>query len=102
MTVKNAVKKLSKLGKVEINGMQAWVIYGNREISFCSNGGWGEDRTVVAIRVRGLSDHDDIQSDYCAGSFYDTITSAIKSVRRNATPGSLSGQESPVLSGIGG
>jgi hypothetical protein len=43
-------------------------------VEFHRNGG-GEN--VTCIRVRCVADKDDVQTDYCAGVFVETITSAI-------------------------
>lgn len=43
-----------------------------RRLIMCTQ---GED--VATIRVHGLSDQDDSQSDYWAGSFFDTMKSAL-------------------------
>ena len=82
MTVKNAIKKLSKLGTVEHNGQQGWVHYKGWSVSFLSNGAWSETTNITCEKARRLDDHNDIQSDYSAGSFFDNLTQAVRFVKR--------------------
>lgn len=82
MIIKNAIKKLSKLGKIERNEHEAWITLNNRVISFMANGRWDDNSNIVCINVRGINDQDDPTTDYSAGSFYPTLASAIKIVQR--------------------
>ena len=82
MTVKNAMKKLSKYGTVEHQGSSAWIIINNRFVSFLSNGTWDENSSAICFHVRRINDESDIQSDYHAGSFFDNLTQAIRYAMR--------------------
>jgi len=99
MTIQHAIKALGKHGwevRKGANGVGHKYIAlkaGNRhEISFLPNGQDRPDQDVVCLKVRGLTDHDDIQSDYSAGSFVDTIPQALRCA-------SDSGSVSPMILG---
>ena len=53
---------------------------GSRQVVEVLRNGIGE--SVATIRVRSITDHDDSQSDYCAGSFWPSIAAAIAAVGR--------------------
>lgn len=81
MKVENAIKKLEKNGfeVEEFKGRGNDKYRGTRGdwvISFFRNG--GDSGEAVNFRVRRKDDHDDIMSDYFAGSFTDNITQAIR------------------------
>lgn len=100
MKVTNAIRKLEKAGftvtatsyakpelvNAELPGAVhspqalAWTATldgSTHQVEFHRN---GRDEDVVCIRVRRSTEQDDIQSDYIAGIFVDTITQAIKLV----------------------
>ena len=79
MKLANAIKKLEKLGEVKNRGQEYSVIKDCQEISFMRNGRIEDDYGITCIRVRMLNDKDDSMTDYCAGSFYNNLTQAIKS-----------------------
>lgn len=79
-TIAHAVKKLSKYGEVKKS------TYGNNtytvtkdgyEVKVMANGG-DYSGEVAVIRVRGINDIDDFQTDYHAGVFADNISQAIR------------------------
>ena len=78
MTIKNGLKKLAKLGKVERNEHEAWVVYNGWVISFMPNGSWADDSNIVCVNKRRANDIDDPQSDYSAGGFYRNLSQAIR------------------------
>jgi hypothetical protein len=75
----NAIKKLEKAGLTvqKVQGHMAHPMYfthtATDSISFIDFSG-----IVECIKVRGLNDHDDMQSDYSAGVFVNTISSALR------------------------
>lgn len=73
ITLKN---KLEKFTEVKSNGKLYFSRNENKEISW-----WDQGGEAICLRVRGLNDKDDMQSDYTAGSFYDTAKHAIKSFK---------------------
>ena len=78
MKLANAIKKLSQYGEVQKNSTgKYWVIIGEYEVSFRRNG-FGEDPSITCEHTRKLTDKDDSQSDYFAGSYRDNLTQAIK------------------------
>lgn len=78
MKLTNAIKKLGKYTEVRKLEYSYQAIQGNQAIEFFENGTSGE---ITCIRVRSIHDKDDIMSDYCAGSFCDNLTQAIKIAR---------------------
>lgn len=82
MTIKNALKKLSKVGKVEIYGGKAQTVLNNYVISFQSNGGWNEDHSAICFKAQSVNDPNEIESGYHGGNFFDNLTQAIKYVQR--------------------
>jgi len=76
MTTKNAIKKLEKAGFVvqHNHGYHAMKEGCKYVIDFHKNG--GEDY-ATCIRVRAARGKDEIETDYCAGTFCDKITQAI-------------------------
>jgi len=83
MTVKHAVSALRKKGwKVSTSDLHSYSATrpGNdHEITFFRNG--QESENVVCLKVRRLSDENDILSDYHAGVFADTIPQALRFAR---------------------
>jgi len=78
MKLKNAIKKLEKFGEVQVNGSEYSVVKDGREVSFMVNGRIEDDLNIMCIRGRGVNDHDDSMTDYCAGVWYDNLTQATK------------------------
>lgn len=78
MKVINATSKLTKAGfsvsEIYPSAFRATKENLRHVVEFHRNGG-GEN--VTCIRVRCVADKDDVQTDYCAGVFVETITSAI-------------------------
>jgi hypothetical protein len=78
MTTTNATKKLTKAGfKVESTGyrFQASNPSFARVIEFHRN---GDSEEITCIKVRHANDHNDVMTDYSAGSYADNITQAIR------------------------
>jgi hypothetical protein len=78
MTLANAIKKIEKAGfNVEnINGIyRASKPTAPRVIEFFRNGRSDE---ITCINVRRLNDNHDSMTDYCAGSWVNNITQAIR------------------------
>ena len=48
--------------------------------------GDGSSGDAVCLRTRGIKDHDDSMTDYCAGSFSSTISGAIDMAERRKPP----------------
>ena len=80
MTTKNAIAKLQKtFGTVNVdNNGQYSVSNRGWVLSFYNNGRLEEGSEICCINVRRESDHDDICSDYSAGSFANSLTMAIR------------------------
>ncbi len=78
MKVTNAIKKLEKAGyTVKQNGHQFTAENGSlRVIEFCKNG--SDSDLVTCIRIRAKCDRDDVMTDYCAGTWCDNISQAIR------------------------
>ena len=84
MTVKNAIKKLSKLGEVHVNGVnEHYVFYKGHVISFFPNGSAAPENNITCEHVKRVGEKDDPNSDYLAGSFFDNLTQAISYVERS-------------------
>lgn len=82
MTIANATKKLNKAGfTVNTVGNILQAVHASTQyvIEFFQN---GREDSICCINVRHVSDHHDSQSDYCAGSFADNITQAIRRALR--------------------
>lgn len=84
MNIKNAVKKLEKIGTVKKENGKYFIEKNGRLISFFANGGYGEeeDREAICFKVQRIKDPDEFQSDYSGGSFFDNLTQAIKYVQK--------------------
>lgn len=81
MTVSNAIKKLAKYGTVKVdNSKKHYIHYKGYEVSFRPNGALTPDASITCEKARPFNDHDDIQSDYSGGSFFDNLTQALKYV----------------------
>lgn len=79
MQIQNAIKRLSKHGKViQDRPGSYYAIINGCEVSFLANGDDRPDNSICCERCRRLGDEDDIQSDYWGGSFYDNLTQAIR------------------------
>lgn len=81
MKLTNAIKKLSKLTKVEQNGQQFWGVINGNVVEFMANGRIQEDTTICCIRVRGIKEEDDSMTDYFCGVWYRNLTAAIRSTQ---------------------
>ena len=99
MKMTNAAAKLEREGfKVTYSDLRSWTDYegnlitetqpgrlfarrpGSRQVVEIIRNGHAD--SVATIRVRTDNDHDDMQSDYHAGSFYPTLAQAIARVSR--------------------
>jgi beta-lactam-binding protein with PASTA domain len=81
MTIANAIKKLERNGWTVSHTDRHYVA--NKEgvrnvISFLPNGKDLPENSAVCLRVRNLSDRDDMQSDYTAGVFVDSMAQALR------------------------
>mgnify|MGYP000906961277 FL=1 len=77
MKITNAIKKLEKAGFEVINdGSRFSASRKNDIIEFIQNGG-GSDQ-AICIRIMSANDQDDMMTDYCAGTFCDNISQAIR------------------------
>lgn len=79
MERQNGIKRLAKLGTARSEGRKCWVEHKGHVVSFISMS-LSDNSNIDCIRVRRATDHDDIQSDYLAGSYFDTMAQAIKYV----------------------
>ncbi len=76
MQAKNAQKLLSRYCEIARLGNGMWCgRIGDRVIDLSLDHTGGE---VSYVRVRRVNDHDDLMSDYHAGSFFDNLTAAIR------------------------
>lgn len=78
MKLQSAIKKLSKLTKVEKNGGQYSGVINGNVIEFRACNSSYEDTGITCIRVRGIKDEDDIMTDYFAGVWCNNLSQAIK------------------------
>lgn len=78
MKLENAIKKLSNVTRVQQNGNQFWGELNRYVVEFCVNGRIEDDRDIVCIRIRSKKDKDDSMTDYCAGTWCDSLTQAIR------------------------
>ena len=73
----NLKKKVEKYAPVEKRGANQFVAsFLNQVIEWRTE--FYDETEVSLLRVRRISDKDELVSDYCAGSFYDTIKSAMR------------------------
>lgn len=73
MKTKTAIKRLSKIGTIEETDSGFITVIGDQYIEINT---YGEEE-VSSIRVVGLDDTDDSQSDYCAGTWMPNLKTAI-------------------------
>lgn len=83
MTIANAIKKLEKAGWTVSYHQFSNLYLASKDgirnvIDFHPNGSNTPENSIVCLRVRGIQDRDDMQSDYCAGSFCDSMTQALR------------------------
>jgi len=79
MTITNAIKKLEKSGWIiaRVNSQYVASKLGNGHvISFLSSG--PETLEVACLRVRRTNDFDEIQTDYHAGVYVDSVAQALQ------------------------
>ncbi len=79
MKIENAIKKLSKYGTVQENGVEWWIERSGYIIAFLQNGTSG-NTTCEYTRPAHL--HSDSQSDYFVEQYHDNLTQAINYVLR--------------------
>ena len=78
MTTKNAIKKLTSLGfKVEQDNRRYTVVKDHYILQFRQNGPTQEDN-IVCIGIRHINDQSDSYTDYCAYTFFDNLSQAIR------------------------
>lgn len=83
MTVSNAIKKLTKHGEVKHNGRQFWVVIGSEMVGFIANGDPNDPETTITCEgVKGVNDHSEPQSDYCAWTYFSNLTQALNCALR--------------------
>ena len=78
MEIYNAIKKVEKLTGCKVknyNGRYS-IVKNGMELSFIKNG--GESNQAICFKTRRINDMDDPMTDYCAGSFWDNLTQAIR------------------------
>jgi len=83
MTIARAIKKLEKAaGHVYIckNGQQYWAKINTAVISFYRNGG---TENAICFHCKRSSDEADSRSDWFPGSYFKTLTAAIKWAKKN-------------------
>jgi len=79
MTTKNAIKKLEKLGyKVEKASSRTYRATLRGGVLEFSQNGEDQDASIVCIGVRNHNDESDPMTDYCAFTFYNNLTQALK------------------------
>jgi hypothetical protein len=79
MKIENAIKKLSKYGKVEHNDHEWWIERSGYIIAFLQNGTSGN---TCCEYTRPCHMHSDSQSDYFVEHYHDNLTQAIDYVLR--------------------
>lgn len=83
MTIKNAIKKLSKYGKVQVNSVnEHWIEYKGYIISFFPNGSCDPNNSITCEHTKRIGEKSDPNSDYFPGSFWPNLTQAINHVER--------------------
>lgn len=80
MQLQNAIKKLASVAVVNNNGCQYYADLNGQVVSFCENG--GGSNTAICFHVKRKGEQSDSMSDYFPGSYFPTLTSAIKSAQR--------------------
>lgn len=78
MLLENAIKKLNKVGKVEVVGSLYFAKTNGNIIEFMRNGREEDNCHITCIRVRNERDKDDTMTDYFAGVWCDNLTQAIR------------------------
>jgi hypothetical protein len=78
MTTKRLLQAISKAGLSAVkHDNNYYVTTSSRELSFIDQNG-----SAICVKVRRLSDVDDIQTDYFAGMFVDSIKWAMDCLAR--------------------
>jgi hypothetical protein len=80
MQLQNALKKMNKVGEVKKDEYgQYSVINNGRVLSIGCNPPHNTPKTdVVSINVRRVNDVSDSMTDYFAGSYFNTLSQAIR------------------------
>jgi len=78
MTRDRAFKKLAKLGTVYKDGGKYYVHHKGHIISFRVNGVDRPDQDITCEKCQRANDPDELVSDYHGGSFFNSLTAAIK------------------------
>jgi hypothetical protein len=79
MQTRNADKQLGKLGTVHIERNEHYAKVGRYYIGF-----YDQDGEAICIHTRPEWDHDELQSDYDAHSYWRNLTRAIRYVTVHA------------------
>jgi hypothetical protein len=80
MLIANAIRKLQRAGFIVCEGERGVAAKrpgARRIVEMSRNGGDSRDR-VATIKVRGVNDHDDVLTDYFAGSYVNSVAQAIR------------------------
>jgi hypothetical protein len=81
MTIANGIKKLERAGWTVVKRERLYVASKagcSHVIDFHPNGEDKPENSLTCLRVRRLTDLDDMQSDYCAGAFVDSMAQALR------------------------
>ena len=82
MKLSNAINKLGKYGKVQKDetGLY-WIAYKGYIVSFRANGDYDDPNpSIVCEHTQRYEEKADSQTDYFPGSYWDSLTQAIKIV----------------------
>jgi hypothetical protein len=82
MLVTNAKKMLSKHGQLHNSGTRYWIHIGPYEVSFLVNGREEPGADITCEHVKRIGAESDPCSDYHPGSYFDSLTQAIKYAKR--------------------
>lgn len=88
MLATNARKTLAKVAAIRESGRFITGQVGEFVISCSINGPHDANdpaAEIATVNVRRISDRDDYQTDYFAGSYFDSLAAAIKWASRNAS-----------------
>lgn len=82
MTLTNAIKKAEKVTgqKAQVNGQHRYFEYKGFVLSFAQNGRYDE---ATCFYTRRKGQHDDLMTDYFAGTFHNNLTQAINFINQH-------------------
>ena len=81
-TIAYGIKKLGEIGTVQHEGGRYWVDYKGYRISFLANGEDKPDNSLTCEHTVRIGQEADPQSDYYPGSYWDSLTQAIRIVQQ--------------------